>query len=49
MSMVIANAELVVLDGCAHMPALENPTRCARLIADFLHRQGAYYGDKGQG
>ena len=39
MSMAIADAELVVLDGCAHMPALEDPTRCAGLIADFLHRR----------
>ena len=39
MSTAIAVAELVVLDGCAHMPALESPTRCARLIADFLDRR----------
>lgn len=39
MSTAIADAELAVLDGCAHMPALEAPPRCARLIADFLDRR----------
>ena len=40
MSEVIDDAEMVMLDGCAHMSALEAPTRCAHLIADFLDRRG---------
>ena len=36
----IVGAELAVLHGCAHMPALEDPPRCARLIADFIGRRG---------
>lgn len=32
----ITDAKLVVMDGCAHMPALEAPERCARSMADFL-------------
>lgn len=35
---IIADAKLVVLDGCAHMPALEAPERCAQSMADFLKR-----------
>ena len=40
MSEMIDDAEMVILDGCAHMPALEAPARCAHWIADFLARRG---------
>lgn len=42
----ITDAKLVVLVGCAHMPALEAPERCARLMADFLklNRHSSLHG-----
>ena len=36
----IMDAKLIVLDGCAHLPALEAPERSARSMADFLKRYG---------
>jgi pimeloyl-ACP methyl ester carboxylesterase len=39
MATTIVDAELAVFDGCAHMPALEDAPRCARLIADFIGRR----------
>ena len=34
----IADAELVVLEGAAHLPALERPEETARLVREFLAR-----------
>jgi pimeloyl-ACP methyl ester carboxylesterase len=39
MALVIPGAELVILDGCAHVPSVEAPQRTAEVIADFLHRR----------
>jgi pimeloyl-ACP methyl ester carboxylesterase len=33
----LPRAEVVVLDGCGHMPQEERPQETARLLADFLH------------
>jgi pimeloyl-ACP methyl ester carboxylesterase len=32
----IPNAQLVVLNGCGHMPHLERPVESARAIREFL-------------
>ena len=34
----IADAELVVIEGAAHLPALERPEETARLVREFLAR-----------
>ncbi len=36
----IAQAELVVLDRCGHLPHLEHPEKFASVLLDFLRRQG---------
>jgi pimeloyl-ACP methyl ester carboxylesterase len=36
-----ANAELVIFDGCGHVPQIERPTRFNRVVEEFLKRAGS--------